>query len=412
VSEGLRAFLPYGRHSVDEDDVAAVSAVLRSEWLTTGPAVAAFEEAFAARVETRFAVACSSGTAALHLAALALGLDEDAAVVVPSVTFVATANAARYVGARVVFTDVDATTGLMSEDNLREALDRAGPQVKAVFPVHLNGQCADMEPLAAVAAGYDVRVVEDASHALGADHVAGDGTRNAVGSCRYGDLAVFSLHPVKTIAMGEGGVVTTNDEALHRRLLRLRNHGMVREPQRFENAEAFDARGTLNPWYYEIHELGFNYRASDIHCALGLSQLGKLERFVARRRELAARYDERLARLAPLVRPIGRVSWCDPAWHLYVVRIDFDRAGLSRAALVRHLREKGIGTQVHYFPLHRQPYYRRHVVSPELPGAGAYYEQVLSLPLYPSMEDADVERVVGALESCLAPRGGGNGPIR
>lgn len=405
-------FIPYGRHSVGEDDVAAVSAVLRGDWLTTGPAVAAFEKAFAARVEARFAVACSSGTAALHLAALALGLEGDAAVVVPSTTFVATANAARYVGARVVFADVDPATGLMGEGDLRSALDRAGRQAKAVFPVHLNGQCADMETLAAVAAEYDLRLVEDACHALGAEHVAKGGTRNSVGSCRYGHMAVFSLHPVKAITMGEGGVVTTNDEALHRRLLRLRNHGMVREPQGFKNAEAYDGDGEPNPWYYEIHELGFNYRASDIHCALGLSQLAKLDRFVSRRRELAACYDRRLAGLAPLVRPIERVPWCRPAWHLYVVRIDFAGAGISRAALVEGLRARGIGTQVHYFPVHRQPYYRRHAPTPALVGADAYYEQVLSLPLYPAMEDADVERVVGALESCLAPRRGGNGPIR
>jgi UDP-4-amino-4,6-dideoxy-N-acetyl-beta-L-altrosamine transaminase len=405
VNEPPGGFLPYGRHSLDEDDVAAVCAVLRSQSLTTGPVVAAFEEAFARRVAARFAVTCSSGTAALHLATLALGIDANAAVMVPSVTFVATANAARYVGGQIVFADLDPATGLMREGDLRDALDRAGPQAKAVFPVHLNGQCADMETLAALAAEYDLRVVEDACHALGAEHVAADGTRTSVGSCRYSDMAVFSLHPVKAIAMGEGGVITTNDETLHRRLLHLRNHAMVREPQRFENAEAFGADGGPDLCYYEIQELGFNYRASDIHCALGLSQLAKLDGFVARRADLVALYDECLSGLAPLVRPVERVPWCRPAWHLYVVRIDFARAGVSRTALVERLRACGIGTQVHYFPLHRQPYYRRHAPSPKLPGADAYYEQVLSLPLYPAMDNADIERVVGALESNLGSTG-------
>lgn len=395
-------FLPYGRQSIDEDDVAAVAGVLRSDWLTTGPEVGRFEAAFAEATGARFAVSCSSGTAALHLAVLALGLDAGGAVVVPSISFLATANVVRHAGAEVVFSDIDPDTGLMRPRDLEAALARAGrPPVRALLPVHLNGQCADAAAIADVAERHGLRVIEDACHALGGAQLGAGGARAPVGACRWSDLACFSLHPVKAIAMGEGGVVTTGDAALHARLLELRNHGMVRDPARFENAEAFDSGGAANPWYYELHEPGFNYRASDIHCALARSQLGRLRRFVERRAALVAAYDEALAPLAPLVRPLGRVAHCEPAWHLYVARVDFERAGMERAALMRALRERGIGTQVHYFPLHRQPYYRRHADTPALPGADAYYAQALSLPLFPDMTGADVARVAVALGECL-----------
>lgn len=401
-------FLPYGHQTVEDDDVAAVAAVLRGEHLTTGPTVDAFERAFAEHVGAGFAVACSSGTAGLHLAALALGLGEGDRVVVPSLTFLATANAARYVGAEVAFADVHPTTGLLGEDNFVAALDDVGNRgAKAVFPVHLNGQCADMEMVRTVAAERGLGVVEDASHALGGRYEFPGGDECPVGACRHSDMTVFSLHPVKVIAMGEGGVVTTNDETLYRRLLRFRNHGMVRDAAAFEYSErAFDAEDGVNPWYYEMPEPGFNYRASDVSCALGLSQLGKLPRFVAARDALVEYYDEVLRPLAPLVRPITRVDHCRPAWHLYVVLIDFAAAGVGRATVMRRLREHGIGTQVHYIPVHRQPYYQRRYGEQSLPGAMAYYARCLSLPLFPAMSKADVERVVDALSDAV---GGADG---
>lgn len=398
VSATGRPFLPYGRHQIDEDDIAAVADALRSGWLTTGPAVTAFEQAFAEKVGARFAVACSSGTAGLHLAALALGLDETSTVVVPTLTFLATANAARYVGAEVAFADVDPETGLLTEAALEAALDAvSGRSAKAVFPVHLNGQCVDMGSIARVAKERGLAVVEDACHAVGA-HDTADGAVVPVGACRHSDMAVFSLHPVKTIAMGEGGVVTTNDEALCERLQRLRNHGMTWDFDRFENSDlAYDARGNPNPWYYEMASPGLNYRASDIHCALGSNQLGRLDRFVSKRAELVALYDRRIAALAPVVQPIGRTADCAPAWHLYVVLIDFDQAGVDRAAVMNRLRDQGIGTQVHYLPVHHQPYYRRRYGVLNLPGADSYYARCLSLPLFPAMSNADVERVTGTL---------------
>ena len=399
MSETGLPFLAYGRQCIEDDNVAAVASVLREDRITTGPKVGAFEEAFAARVAARHAVACSSGTAGLHLAALALGLGEGDRVVVPSLTFLATANAVRYAGAEVAFADVDENTGLLNEAGLNGAL---GGGAKAVFPVHMNGQCVDMEMVERRANEHGMAVVEDACHAIGARCLAADGDPVPVGACRHGHMAVFSLHPVKAIAMGEGGVVTTGDRRLHERLVRLRNHGIDREPKRLQHRElAFGAEGSANPWYYEMDELGLNYRASDIHCALGLSQLAKLDRFLARRRELAERYDRSLAPLAPHVRPVPRVAGCESGWHLYVVLIDFDAVGVDRAALMRRLGERGVGTQVHYTPVHQQPYYRRRYGRLDLPGADRYYARCLSLPLFPAMTDGDVDRVVGALTEAL-----------
>lgn len=397
-------FLPYGRHLIDEDDIAAVVSVLRSDSLTGGPMAAEFEQAFAERVGARFAVACANGTAGLHLAAMALGLGPDDAAIVPTLTFLATANAARYVGAEVAFADVDPATGLMQPRDLQEAFAMATTRkARAVIPVHLNGQCVDMESVAEFADRHGLRVIEDACHAIGATYRTRSGEDVRVGACRHSDMAVFSLHPVKTIAMGEGGVVTTNDPDLHAALLRLRNHGMVRDAARFvQRDEAFDADGQPNPWYYEMSEPGYNYRASEIHCALGLSQLRKLDHFLARRRELADAYDRALAPLASMVRPIQRVAGCASGWHLYVVQVDFKAVGTTRATFMRKLLGRGIGTQVHYLPVHRQPYYQSRYGNTQLPGADAYYASCLSLPLFPAMSEADIDRVVAVLTNQLA----------
>ena len=391
--------LPYGHHVIEDDDIAAVVEVLRGEWLTTGPATRAFEQALATELGARAAVACSSGTAALHLAALALGLKPGDRVLVPAMTFLATANAARFVGADVAFADVDPDTALMGAGDFAEALERDTEHtIRAVFPVHMNGQCADLEAIHHLALDRGIRVVEDASHALGTRYQTTDGEIFTVGDCQHSDMAAFSFHPVKTLAMGEGGAVTTNDPALHSRLAKFRNHGISRAPDEFENHElAFAPTGEPNPWYYEMSEMGFNYRASDIHCALGLSQLGKLEQFVEKRRQLAQRYDELLAPLAPSVRPIGRIDTCVPAWHLYVVLIDFAALGRDRASVMAALGEESIGAQVHYMPLHLQPYYQRRYGSQSLPGAERYYARALSLPLFPAMELQDVDRTVEAL---------------
>ena len=405
MSDGAERPLPYGRHAVDDDDVAAVARTLRGDWLTGGPAVAGFEAALTRVTGASHAIACASGTAALHLAALALDLRPGDAVVVPTLTFLATANAPRHAGAEIAFADVDPDTGLMGVAELEAALARAEAEgtgrVRAAFPVHLNGQCADPAGLAAACRARGLAVVADAAHAFATRYAAG-GAERAVGADADALLTAFSFHPVKVIAMGEGGAVTTGSPALAERLRRLRNHGIARDAGAFRNRDlAFDSGGAANPWYYEMAEPGLNYRASDIHCALALSQLAKLDRFVARRAALVARYDALLAPLAPAVRPVARAPGCRPAWHLYVVHIDFAGLGIERAEVMRRLRGERILTQVHYTPVHLQPYYRDRYGALDLPGAEAYYRRALSLPLFPAMADDDVVRVVAALARAL-----------
>ncbi len=390
-------FLPYGRQLIEEDDIAAVTAVLRGDFLTTGPSVRLFEEKLAQTVGAKHAVVCANGTAALHMAARALELGPGTTIVVPAITFLATASAPHLNGAEIVFADVDPTTGLMGPSELAAAIARAG-RVDAVFNVHLNGQCGALEEIAAIAHAHGAKIVDDACHALGTRYVAQDGALTPIGANAHCDLSVFSFHPVKTIAMGEGGAVTTNDPELAVRLERARGHGMVREAAEFVNTDdAFAADGAPNPWYYEMGTPQFNWRANDIQCALGVSQLGKLERFVTRRRALAAHYDKLLCGLSPVLMPLGRTRSCLAAWHLYVAQIDFRAAGLIRGAVMRDLAQQGIGTQVHYYPVHRQPYYAGRYKTPRLPGADHYYDRALSLPLFASMTDDDVSRVTDAL---------------
>lgn len=395
-------FLPYGRHVLDEDDVEAVVRTLRGDWLTGGPAVDAFERRLEEITGGGHAVACNSGTAALHLAALSLGLGPGDTIVVPAITFVATANAARFVGADVVFADVDPTTGLVTPETVEQAVRAAGRPIKAVFPVHLAGQTVDMAGIATLAEHHGIAVVEDACHALGTRFDRPDGQERRVGDSGYSAATCFSFHAVKTAAMGEGGAVLTNDPARAAHMRRLRSHGIVREPDGFLRPDqALAADGEVNPWYYEMTELGFNFRAPDILCALGISQLGKLEAFAARRAHLTALYDAALPRLNGKVMPLARVPGCRPAWHLYVARIAFAEMGMPRAKVMRELKALGIGTQVHYLPVYRQPYYAGNSQTATLPGAEAYYNACLSLPLFPAMADSDVERVVAALTKVL-----------
>jgi UDP-4-amino-4,6-dideoxy-N-acetyl-beta-L-altrosamine transaminase len=399
----MTRFLPYGRQLIEDDDIEAVAAALRDDYLTTGPKVAEFEAALAKTTGAREAIVCNSGTAALHLASLALGLGRGDQVIVPSITFLATANAPHHTGAEVIFADVDPESGLMTAASFAEALARA-PRAKACFPVHLTGQTCDMAAIESLAETRGVALVEDACHALGAL----DGEGEPVGSCPRSAITAFSFHPVKAIAMGEGGAVTTNDARLASACRRMRNHGAERNASQFthECADfAFDADGEANPWVYEMTAPGFNYRAPDILCALGLSQLRKLDRFIARRRALASAYDVRLGALAPLVRPIPRALGAESAWHLYAVNVDFGAAGVGRRGVMERMRAEGIGTQVHYVPVHLQPYYRAKSPDLRLPGAEAYYGRTLSLPIYPGMDEADVEAVVASLGRALGASG-------
>lgn len=381
-------FLPYGRQTIDEDDIAAVAEALRGALLTTGPLVEAYENAFAKAVGAEHAVCCNNGTAALHIAVLAAGIEPGDAVVVPSITFLATANAARMVGADVVFADVDSESGLMTAETFSRAVNRISPgKVKLAIPVHLNGQSCDMSSLKEVADRHGASLIEDACHALGAP---------SAGSTASSRAACFSTHPVKAIATGEGGCVTTSEARLAKAMRLLRNHGMTRDSHAFRNTSMSHDEGIPNPWYYEMAELGWNYRLPDILCALGISQLKKLERFWKRRDEIARLYDRLLAPLAPIVRPVSRNSGAH-GFHLYAVLVDFTALGVSRARFMKVLLEQGIGTQVHYIPVHLQPYYQELNGEMFLPGAEAYYSRCLSLPIFPSMSDEDVQRVAKAI---------------
>lgn len=389
--------IPYGRHHIDESDVDAVADLLRGGMLTQGPMVEMFEQGVADYVGAKYAVAVSSATAGLHISAAAAGVGPGTALVTSPITFVASANAAVYAGGTALFSDVDARTVNLSSTELARTLD-AHPEVRAVIPVHFAGLPCDMAAIRGVAAQARIRLVEDAAHALGGTYA--DGTR--VGSNSHADMTVFSFHPVKAVAAGEGGVVTTNDEELYRRLLRLRSHGINKLDDPFllpEQAMTGDAR---NPWYYEMQELGFHYRITDIQCALALSQLKKLDRFIARRRSLALAYDKAFIafeNLEPAQPPEGRDR---SGHHIYVLRIDYARIRRSRAELMLALRERGIGTQVHYIPVPAHPFYRKRGFRPEdYPAAMRFYEEALTIPLYYDLGDEQQHAVIEALRELV-----------
>lgn len=397
--QGKPSFLPYGRQIIEEDDIEAVAEALRGDFLTTGPLIERFETALCEAVHAKHATVCSNGTAALYMAARALKLDKHCKVIVPSITFLATASAPHLTGAEIIFADVDPDSGLMRPADLEAAIERAG-SADAVFNVHLNGQCGAVEEIAEIARRRGLAIVDDACHAIGTQYKLG-GRDKLVGENALSDMTVFSFHPVKTVTMGEGGAVTTNDDGLAEALRRERNHGMTRDAAAFETTEdAFDGPDRANPWYYELIAPGFNWRATDIQCALGLSQLAKLDRFAARRRALSAAYDALVAPLAPVLKPVTHTD-CLPTLHLYPVLIDFESVGLSRATVMAKLAEQGIGTQVHYYPVHRQRYYAMRYGRTELPGADRYYARVLSLPFFASMTINDVSRVIEALARIL-----------
>jgi UDP-4-amino-4,6-dideoxy-N-acetyl-beta-L-altrosamine transaminase len=383
--------IPYSRQQITEADFAAVVDVLRSDFLTQGPVVPRFERAVAEYTGAEHAVATNSGTSALHLACLALGLGPGDRLWTSAITFVASANCGRYCGAVVDFVDIDPETYNLSIAALQARLvaaRRAGELPKIVVSVHLGGQPPVQERVWELAQEFGFRVVEDASHALGA-------TRNGerVGSCRWSDITVFSFHPVKIITTGEGGMALTNDAQLARRLTLLRSHGITREPA--EMAHVPDG-----PWYYEQIDLGFNYRMTDFQGALGLSQLQRLDELVSRRSYLADRYDSALADLpvtTPRQDPNGR-----SAWHLYVIRLQRGATELTHRAVFEALRSSGIGVNLHYIPVYRQPYYERlGFAASAWPEAERYYSEAISLPLYPGLADEQQDHVIAALRLAL-----------
>ena len=387
-------FIPYATQSINEDDLAAVREVLTSGWLTQGPAVPRFEQAFAQRHGVAHAVAVSNATAGLHIACLALGAGPGQTVWTSPNSFVASANCALYCGASVDFVDIDPVTRNMSVTQLAARLEQAerqGHLPSIVIPVHFGGLACDLVPLRALADRYGFKILEDASHAVGASY-----NGQPIGSA-HADASVFSFHPVKIVTTGEGGMVTTQDAALTRRLQLLRSHGITREASEMQHPDT-------GAWHYEQHSLGFNYRMTDIQAALGHSQLQRIDGFHAAREHLADRYDRLLADL-PLRRPArvpGPGTTARSSWHLYVVEVVPGPGLADRAIVFARLREAGIGVNVHYELIPLQPYYRGLGFQPgQFPAAEAYAAQALSIPLYPSLSEAQQDRVVAALTAAL-----------
>jgi UDP-4-amino-4,6-dideoxy-N-acetyl-beta-L-altrosamine transaminase len=382
--------LPYGRQWLDQDDIEAVLGVLRGDWLTQGPLVGSFEEALAEACGVRHAVAVSNGTAALHLACLAAGVGPGDVGITSPITFVASANCVAYCGGTPAFADIDPRTACMAPSALAEVC--AGRRPKVVIPVDFTGQPANLPAIQAIARRHGALVIEDAAHALGASYEDG-GRWYKAGCCAHADLAILSFHPVKHITTGEGGAVLTNSAAVHAKLLRLRTHGITREASMLARHDG--------PWYHEQHDLGYNYRITDIQSALGLSQLRKLDRFVERRRALVERYHAALADVAGDLRLLLEGTGKRSSYHLLVAQIEGGAA--RRRRVFDALAARNIRCQVHYIPVHLQPWYREHVGTREgdFPRAEAYYAGCLSLPLFPAMADRDVDRVVDALRAAL-----------
>lgn len=375
-------FVPYGRQSICEDDIAAVVEVLKSDWLTQGPTVINFEKAVAEYCGAKFAVAVSNGTAALHLAALAAGFGPGDEVITSPITFVASANCIVYAGAKPVFADIDAQTYCVDPAEIEKRLT---PIVKGVIPVHFSGQPCNMEAISKIAKDNALIVIEDGAHAIGASYEE-NGEQYKIGSCAHSDMTIFSFHPVKHITTGEGGMITTNNEELYQILLLLRTHGITKDPERLTRVDG--------PWYYEQQSLGFNYRITDFQCALGLSQLGKLDAFVSRRREIVQVYNSAFGVCEKLIIPFEE-SRANSSWHLYMLQVK----SLDRLVFFNALREKGLGVNVHYIPVHLQPYFSETYgyCAGDFPKAEEYYSRAITLPLFPTMTDEEVQYVVNAV---------------
>ena len=386
--KNMSKIIPYGRQHITQEDINAVVDVLKSDFLTQGPKIKEFEDAFAQYIGSKYAVAVSNGTAALHLCTLALGVQPGDKVITTPITFAASANCVRYCGGEVVFADIDPETYLLDINEVEKLL-KAAPKgtYKGIIPVDFAGRAVDLEAFRKLADQYGCWIIEDACHAPGGYFVDSKGTKQNCGNGNFADLAIFSFHPVKHIACGEGGMVTTNDEELYKKLLLLRTHGITKEPELLNENHGV--------WYYEMQELGFNYRLTDIQAALGISQLTRAEEGLARRKEIAAVYQKAFENEPLIIRQAGIVD--GHAYHLYVIEVE------KRKELINYLRTKNIFAQVHYIPVHTMPYYLQFGWKPgDMPHAEAYYSKCLSLPMFPTLTNEQQDYVIHCIIDFLS----------
>ncbi|MFZ5951376.1 MAG: UDP-4-amino-4,6-dideoxy-N-acetyl-beta-L-altrosamine transaminase [Candidatus Rifleibacteriota bacterium] len=397
-------FLPYGHQQISDEDIEAVVRVLKSDYLTQGPAIDSFESAFCVATGAPYAVSCCNGTAALHLAALAAGIVAGDVVIVPPVTFVASANCVRFTGADVVFADIDRKTLTMSPQACEMQLQRLiekGTPAKAVVTVDLAGHPCDMQAFGELKKKYNFIWIQDACHAVGGSWTDKSGRVWKIGEWPVPDFTVYSFHPVKHITCGEGGMITTHRPSFAGDLRSYRTHGITRDPGCFVSHDlGFAPDGKPNPWYYEMQELGYNYRLTDMQAALAESQLGRLSQFISRRRQIADYYRHHLKGIRYLSFP-EVAAGVGHAYHLAIIELNFDRIGKSRAQVMNELKERGIGTQVHYIPIPMMPYYAQTCCMAEVPESMDYYRRALSIPCYSGLTNADLSRVVSGIREVV-----------
>lgn len=389
---------PYSRPHLDNDDIAEVMSVLQGQFLTQGPVVERLETALQDLLSVKHAVICNSGTAALHMAYNGLGLGPDAGLITSVITFLATANAARMCDAPVGFADVDPVTGNVTLETIKAAVDAASFKVRAIAVVHLGGRPCEIIEISAYAKSIGAYLVEDACHAPMAQYTDALGASFTVGSCAHSDAATLSFHAIKHITAGEGGVLLTNSDALAKQARLFRSHGILRDSPEIKSEDILVA-----PWYYEMHTLGYNYRLSEVSCALALNQISRLQQNIQRRQEIAWLYHHHLGemdvfKLPEIIDPENGLH----AWHLFAPRFDFDKIGKSRGEVMAALADQGIGTQVHYIPLYLQPYYQNDTALNSYDGAKDYYQKTLSLPMYYGLSDHDIIKISGIIKLVIS----------
>jgi len=383
--------IPYSHQTIDSQDIKEVAKVLRSGWITQGPKIKEFEAALCKYTGAKYAVAVSSGTAALHISCLAAGIEKNDEVITSPITFAASANSIIYCGARPVFADVEPDTANIDPREIRKKITK---RTKAIIPVHFAGNPCDLKEINKIAKKNKLIVIEDAAHALGAKYRS-SGKWVKVGSGRHSDMTIFSFHPLKSITTGEGGAILTNNKDFYRKLLLLRNHGITKEKNMFKAKN----KKTIGSWYYEMQDLGFNYRITDFQCALGISQLKRIDKFISKRRGIVKIYNKELSKIDNIELPVQKRD-VKSAWHLYQIRLKTKtNTNAKRKKVFDYLRKKGIGVQVHYIPVYLQPFYQKLGYKKGLcPKAEIFYQRTISLPLYPRLKSPEIKKIVSAIK--------------